>query len=147
MCGKFTRLLREEARRGKQKMLFKMILDGASDDERHIAQGFLRHIIAGFAIGLIFGGTMFGALFLTLGKLDMNIPILFILAMLLQFGPIGGLIGAGVHVTRIADRGDKETDDDEPRGGTKAPVVSTTDATPASKRKKAPKASPVPSLA
>ena len=116
-------------------MLFKMILDGASDDERHIAQGFLRHIIAGCA------------LFLTLGKLDMNIPILFILAMLLQFGPIGGLIGAGVHVTRIADRGDKETDDDEPRGGTKAPVVSTTDATPASKRKKAPKASPVPSLA
>ena len=84
-------------------MLFKMILDGASDDERHIAQGFLRHIIAGFAIGLIFGGTMFGALFLTLGNLDMNIPILFILAMLLQFGPIGGLIGAGVHVTRIAD--------------------------------------------
>ena len=88
-------------------MLFKMILDGASDDERHIAQGFLRHIIAGFAIGLIFGGTMFGALFLTLGNLDMNIPILFILAMLLQFGPIGGLIGAGVHVPRIADRGEK----------------------------------------
>nr|WP_321361910.1 hypothetical protein [uncultured Hyphomonas sp.] len=128
-------------------MLFKMILDGASDDERHIAQGFLRHIIAGFAIGLIFGGTMFGALFLTLGKLDMNIPILFILAVLLQFGPIGGLIGAGVHVTRIADRGEKADDDDEPRGGTKAPVVSSADTAPAGKRKKAPKASPVPSLA
>lgn len=129
-------------------MLFKMILDGASDDERHIAQGFLRHIVAGFAIGLIFGGTMFGALFLTLGNLDMNIPILFILAMLLQFGPIGGLIGAGVHVTRIADRGEKTADDENgPRGGTKAPAVSTTDASPSSNRKKAPKASPVPSLA
>jgi len=128
-------------------MLFKMILDGASDDERHIAQGFLRHIIAGFAIGLIFGGAMFGALFLTLGKLDMNIPILFILAMLLQFGPIGGLIGAGVHVTRIADRGEKPADDDEgPQGGTKAPAVTGTDPAHAGRRK-TPKASPVPSLA
>ena len=128
-------------------MLFKMILDGASDDERHIAHGFLRHIIAGFAIGLIFGGAMFGALFLTLGNLDMNIPILFILAMLLQFGPIGGLIGAGVHVTRIADRGEKPVDEDEgPRGGTKAPVVTAADAAPSSRRKP-PKASPVPSLA
>lgn len=128
-------------------MLFKMILDGASDDERHIAQGFLRHIIAGFAIGLIFGGTMFGALFLTLGNLDMNIPILFILAMLLQFGPIGGLIGAGVHVTRIADRGEKPDDEDEgPRGGTKAPAVTAMDQA-ASSRRKTPKASPVPSLA
>lgn len=127
-------------------MLFKMILDGASDDERHIAQGFLRHIIAGFAIGLIFGGAMFGALFLTLGNLDMNIPILFILAMLLQFGPIGGLIGAGVHVTRIADRGEKPGNDEGPRGGTKAPAVARVE-TKAPRRKKAPKASPAPSLA
>jgi hypothetical protein len=147
MCGKFTQLLREEARRENKKMLFKMILDGASDDERHIAQGFLRHIIAGFAIGLIFGGSMFGALFLTMGNLDMNIPILFILAMLLQFGPIGGLIGAGVHVTRIADRGEKVADDEDgPHGGTKAPATSI-EAAPAAQRKKAPKASPVPSLA
>jgi len=124
-------------------MLFKMILDNASDDERHIAQGFLRHIVAGFTIGLIFGGAMFGALFLTLGNLDMNIPILFILAMLLQFGPIGGLIGAGVHVTRIADRGEKACDDDdEPRGGTRAPVAKV-----AAPRQKASTASPVPSPA
>ncbi len=86
---------------------------------------------------------MFGALFLTLGNLDMNIPILFILAMLLQFGPIGGLIGAGVHVTRIADRGEKASeDDDEPRGGTRAPVTKV-----AAPRQKASTASPVPSPA
>lgn len=128
-------------------MLFKMILDNATEDERHIARGFLRHIVAGFTIGLIFGGGMFGALFLTLGKLDMNIPILFILAMLLQFGPIGGLIGAGIHVTRITDRGEKASeDDDELQGGTKAPVtLNTIEAAPA--RRNTPKASPVPSPA
>ena len=127
-------------------MLFKMIIDGASEDERHIARGFLRHIVAGFTIGLIFGGAMFGALFLTLGNLDMNIPILFILAMLLQFGPIGGLIGAGVHVTRIADRGEKPGEDEEgPRGGTRAPVTQAAEA--AEPRQRPPKASPVPSLA
>ena len=127
-------------------MLFKMILDSAGEDERHIARGFLRHIVAGFTIGLIFGGAMFGALFLTLGNLDMNIPILFILAMLLQFGPIGGLIGAGIHVTRITDRGEKpDEDEDEPRGGTRAPVTKVAET--AEPRQRPPKASPVPSLA
>ena len=128
-------------------MLFKMILDGASDDERHIARGFLRHIIAGFAIGLICGGAMFGALLLTLGNLDLNMPILFVLAILLQFGPIGGLIGAGIHVTRITDRGDASGDEgDEPRGGVKEPVASIAEAASATRRRP-PKASPVPSPA
>ena len=127
-------------------MLFKMILDGAGEEERPIARGFLRHIVAGFTIGLICGGAMFGALFLMLGNLDLNVPFLFIAAMLLQFGPIGGLIGAGIHVTRITDRGEKaDQDDDEPRGGTTAPVAVGEATAPA--RRRSAKASPVPSPA
>lgn len=128
-------------------MLFKMILDGASEEERPIARGFLRHIVAGFAIGLLCGGLLFGLMFLMLGKLDLHVPPLFIAAIVVQFGPIGGLIGAGIHVTRITDRGkDEDEDDDEPRGGTKEPVVKSEDAVPAARRRR-PKASPVPSLA
>ncbi|MEZ5954574.1 MAG: hypothetical protein R3C13_09755 [Hyphomonas sp.] len=107
-------------------MLFKMILDGASDDERHIARGFLKHIVAGFGAGLLFAGVMIALLFLMMGQLDLNVPVIFIAAMLLQFGPIGGLIGAGVYVTRIADRPktrDEDDDDDKPGGGTRAPVT------------------------
>ena len=128
-------------------MLFKMILDGASEDERPIARSFLRHIVAGFTVGLICGGALFGAMFLTLGNLDLDMPVLFIAAVLLQFGPIGGLIGAGVHVTRITDRGtDASDDDDEPRGGTKAPVTTRVAGT-SETRRRPPKASPVPSPA
>lgn len=125
-------------------MLFKMILDGASEEERPIARGFLRHIIAGFAIGLACGGLLFGLMFLMLGKLDLHVPLLFVAAVVVQFGPIGGLIGAGIHVTRITDRGkDDDKDDDEPRGGTKAPVTPVK--TAATTRMGKPKSSPVPS--
>ena len=105
-------------------MLFKMILDGASDDERHIARGFLKHIVAGFSAGLAFGALMCGVLFIAMHKLDLHVPMIFIAAMMVQFGPIGGLIGAGIHVTRIADRSKPDDeDDDEPKGGTRAPVT------------------------
>ena len=127
-------------------MLFKMILDGASDEERPIARGFLKHIVAGFAIGLACGGVLFGLMFLMLGKLDLHVPVLFIAAVVVQFGPIGGLIGAGIHVTRITDRGkDEDEDDDESGGGTKAPAV--TKAAAPRIRQRAPKSSPVPSPA
>ena len=65
-------------------MLFKMILDGASEEERPIARGFLRHIIAGFTVGLICGGALFGAMFLTLGNLDLDMPVLFIAAVKIE---------------------------------------------------------------
>jgi hypothetical protein len=127
-------------------MLFKMILDSASEEERPIARGFLRHIIAGFAIGLVCGGLLFGLMFLMLGKLDLHVPLLFVAAVVVQFGPIGGLIGAGIHVTRITDRGkDDSEDDDEPRGGTKAPVTSVQ--APGETRRRKPRSSPVPSPA
>ncbi|MEZ5998368.1 MAG: hypothetical protein R3B98_06710 [Hyphomonas sp.] len=127
-------------------MLFKMILDGASEDERHIARGFLKHIVAGFAAGLLLAGIMIALMFLIMGKLDLHVPMIFIAAMLLQFGPIGGLIGAGIHVTRIADRskpGAEDDDDDKPGGGTRAPVTHGT-FKPVRLR---PKAFPVPSRA
>jgi len=126
-------------------MLFKMILDSASEEERPIARGFLRHIIAGFAIGLACGGLLFGLMFLMLGKLDLHVPLLFVAAVVVQFGPIGGLIGAGIHVTRITDRGKDGEDDDEPRGGTKAPVTPVKMSAAAEIRKT--KSSPLPSPA
>ncbi|OZB16490.1 MAG: hypothetical protein B7X53_08790 [Hyphomonas sp. 34-62-18] len=113
-------------------MLFKMILDGAKAEERSIARGFLKHIVAGFASGLGLGTLLVAGIFLMFGHLELNVPFVFVAAMLLQFGPIGGLIGAGVYLSRISDRSrddgsasGKNDDDDEdrPGGGTKAPVT------------------------
>lgn len=109
-------------------MLFKMILDGAKEEERPIARGFLKHVVAGFAGGLAFGGVVLAGLLLAFSKMDLHVPAIFLAAAMLQFGPIGGLIGVGIHLSRITDRSapdaaDKDEDDDAPRGGTKAPVT------------------------
>jgi type IV secretory pathway VirB2 component (pilin) len=114
-------------------MLFKMILEGAKAEERSIARGFLKHIVAGFASGLVLGSVLVAGIFLMFGHLELNVPFVFVAAMLLQFGPIGGLIGAGVYLTRITDRSDgaktgssqddDDDDEDRPGGGTKAPVT------------------------
>mgnify|MGYP005753239875 CR=1 FL=1 len=133
-------------------MLFKMILDGAKAEERSIARGFLKHIVAGFASGLGLGTLLVAGIFLMFGHLELNVPFVFVAAMLLQFGPIGGLIGAGVYLSRITDRSrddgsasGKNDDDDEgrPGGGTKAPV------TPARAKPTlpAPRSSPLPAPA
>ena len=108
-------------------MLFKMILEGARDDERQIARGFLKHIVAGFACGLALGSVLVAGIFLMFSHLDLNVPFVFVAAMLLQFGPIGGLVGAGIHLSRITDRsraGDTDDDeDDRPGGGLKMPAT------------------------
>lgn len=111
-----------------QYMLFKMILDGAKDEERPIARGFLKHVVAGFAGGLAFGGIVLAGLLLTFSKMDLHVPVIFLAAAMLQFGPIGGLVGVGIHLSRITDRSapdspDSDEDDDGPRGGTKAPAT------------------------
>lgn len=109
-------------------MLFRMILDGAKAEERPIARGFLRHIVAGFAGGLALGGVLVAAIFLIFSHLKLDTPLIFIAAMLLQFGPIGGLVGAGIYLSRITERSrpddeaQEEDDDDRPGGGTRAPV-------------------------
>lgn len=125
-------------------MLFKMILDAARDDERAIARGFLRHIVVGIGAGFALGSVVLVALFLIFAKLDLHVPVIFMAAAIVQFGPIGGLIGAGIHLSRITDRSAPEDkgDDDEPGGGTKAAV------TPAPRAPRRPlKASPAPSPA
>ena len=85
-------------------MLFKMILDAARDDERAIARGFLRHIVVGIGAGFALGSVVLVALFLIFAKLDLHVPVIFMAAAIVQFGPIGGLIGAGIHLSRITDR-------------------------------------------
>ena len=132
-------------------MLFKMILDGAKAEERSIARGFLKHIVAGFASGLGLGTLLVAGIFLMFGHLELNVPFVFVAAMLLQFGPIGGLIGAGVYLTRITDRSDgaktgssqDDDDEDRPGGGTKAPVT----AARSTPLPRAPRSSPLPAPA
>tara|TARA_R110000744_G_scaffold170192_1_gene288299 strand:+ start:52 stop:426 length:375 start_codon:yes stop_codon:yes gene_type:complete len=105
-------------------MLFKMILDSSGDEERPIVRGFLRHLIAGFAGGLLIGAVGLFLVVTAFGNLNLDIPILFIAAMMLQFGPIGGLVGVGIYLSRITDRSrdDDEDNDDGPGGGRKVRV-------------------------
>jgi hypothetical protein len=124
-------------------MLFKMILEGAKDEERAIARGFLKHIVAGIAAGLAFGGLVLVCLFIIFAKLELQVPPIFLVAALLQFGPIGGLIGAAIHLSRISERASPTSDDEEddgPGGGTKSPVVFAPDPS-----KRAPQFSAAPS--
>lgn len=106
-------------------MLFKMILDGAKADERPIARGFLKHLVVGIGAGLALGGVVLIGLFAVFAKLELDVPLIFLAAAMLQFAPIGGLIGVGIHLSRITDRSaaEEDTDDEGPGGGTRAPVT------------------------
>ncbi|WP_340692672.1 hypothetical protein [Hyphomonas sp.] len=105
-------------------MLFKMILDSSGDEERPIVRGFLKHLIAGFAGGLLIGAVGLFLVLVTLGNLKLDIPVVFIAAMMLQFGPIGGFVGVGIYLSRITDRtrDDDDESDEGPGGGTKVRV-------------------------
>ncbi|KDA02656.1 hypothetical protein [Hyphomonas oceanitis] len=109
-------------------MLFKMILDGSGEDERPIVRGFLKHLIAGFAVGLLVGAVGLFMVIAAFGNLKLDMPILFIAAMMLQFGPIGGLVGVGIYLSRITERSRGEDEDDGPGGGTKVRVEATASA-------------------
>ncbi len=98
-------------------MLFKMILDGSGDTERPIVRGFLKHLIAGFAGGLLLGAVGLFLVLVALGNLKLDIPVVFIAAMMLQFGPIGGLVGVGIYLSRITERSRDDDDEDEGSGG------------------------------
>ena len=106
-------------------MLFKMILDGAKDDERPIARGFLKHLVAGIGAGLMLGGVVLIGLFAVFAKLELHVPAIFLVAAMAQFAPLGGLVGVGIYLSRITDRSapEDDSDDDKPGGGTKAPVT------------------------
>ena len=112
-------------------MLFKMLLDASSDEERPIVRGLLKHILVGFGLGLLCGAVMLGVVIMSFENMDLGMPVIWIGAMMLQTAPIGGLIGAGVYLSRITERDDD--DDDENGGGSKAPdteQVTATLATP-----------------
>lgn len=85
-------------------MLFKMILDAAGEEERPLVRGFLRHLLAGFAGGLAFGALGLVVILALLGRFEISIPWVFFLAMMLQMGTIGGLVGVGVYMSRKTDR-------------------------------------------
>ena len=105
-------------------MLFKMILDSSGDEERPIVRGFLKHLIAGFAGGLMVGAVGLFLVLVALGNIKLDIPVIFLAAMMLQFGPIGGLVGVGIYLSRITDRprDDDDENDEGPGGGTKVRV-------------------------
>jgi hypothetical protein len=101
-------------------MLFKMILDNSGEEEKPIVRGFLKHLIIGFGVGLLVGAVGLFFVLLTLSNMKLDMPIIFIAAMMLQFGPIGGLVGIGIYLSRIADRSrDDDDDNDEGPGGGK----------------------------
>ena len=115
-------------------MLFKMILDGSGEDERPIVRGFLKHLIAGFSVGLLVGAVGLFVVIAAFGNLKLDMPILFIAAMMLQFGPIGGLVGVGIYLSRITERSRADDEDDGPGGGTKVRVEAAASAHPAPPR-------------
>jgi hypothetical protein len=105
-------------------MLFRMILDGSGEAERPIVRGLLKHLIIGFGCGLLVGAVGLFLVLQALGNMRLDMPIIFVAAMMLQFGPVGGLVGVGVYLSRITDRsrGDEDDNDEGPRGGRKVDV-------------------------
>lgn len=101
-------------------MLFKMMLEASGTEEKPIVRGFLRHLVLGFAIGVGTGAILLAFLLLTLHDMDIGMPAIWAFAMMLQCGPVGGLIGVGIYISRITDR-DEDGDDDRGPGGN-APV-------------------------
>ncbi|MEH6411917.1 MAG: hypothetical protein V7741_15425 [Hyphomonas sp.] len=105
-------------------MLFKMILDGSGEEERPIVRGLLKHLIIGFGCGLLVGAVGLFLVLQALGNMRLDMPIIFVAAMMLQFGPVGGLVGVGIYLSRITDRsrGDEDDNDEGPGGGRKVHV-------------------------
>ncbi|WP_291076752.1 hypothetical protein [Hyphomonas sp.] len=94
-------------------MVFKMIMDASSEEEKPVVRGFLKHLVLGFAGGVAVGSIMLAILLLSLQGMDLDMPLLWIFAMMLQCGPVGGLIGIGVYLSRVTERDSDKDDDDE----------------------------------
>ena len=101
-------------------MLFKMMLDASGKEEKPIVRGLLKHLILGFAAGVAVGALLLVILLLSLHNMDLHMPLIWAFAMMLQCGPVGGLIGVGVYVSRITDRGKDDDDDRGPGGNARA---------------------------
>ena len=79
-------------------------------EDRRISRGFWRYVLVGYAIGLFIGAIIFVILLMTMSKMELGIPWIFVIAALAQIGTGGGLVGAGIYVSKMIDR----DDDDEP---------------------------------
>ena len=102
-------------------MIFKMMMDASSEDEKPVVRGFLKHLILGFAGGVAVGSVLLGGMLLSLQNMDLDMPLLWIFAMMLQCGPVGGLIGVGVYLSKVTTRDSDKDDDDEAGPGGNAP--------------------------
>lgn len=102
-------------------MIFKMMMEASSEDEKPVVRGFLKHLILGFAGGVAVGSVLLGGMLLSLQNMDLDMPLLWIFAMMLQCGPVGGLIGVGVYLSKVTTRDSDKDDDDEPGPGGNAP--------------------------
>ncbi len=107
-------------------MLFKMLLETKCPEERAMVRGFIRHGVAGFAVGFCVGAVMYVMILMAMAGSSIEIPILFAIAMLVQAGALGAFVGLGIYMSRVTDRDsddDDDSDDDGDSGGTRAPVT------------------------
>lgn len=92
-------------------------------EDKKISRGFWRYVIIGYAIGMAIGAAIFVFLLFTMNRMELRIPVIFMIAALAQIGTGGGLVGAGIYVSKMIDRDDDDEDnDDTPGGGNKAPA-------------------------
>lgn len=102
-------------------MIIKMMLDAAVPEEKPLVRSFVKHLLGGFGTGVAVGAFGLALVLFLIGHKEMGIPPLFYLAMMLQMGAMGGLVGAGVFMSRITDRSgdneDKPLEDDQPLTG------------------------------
>lgn len=104
-------------------MLFSMMLKQKSPEQREIVRGFVRHLLVGFGAGFSFGAVLYGLILMMMSGTSIEIPMLFALAMLMQAGALGGLVGMGIYMSRVAEREpDADTDGENDGGGTPEPV-------------------------
>ena len=85
-------------------------------EDRIISRDFWRHVLIGYAAGLAIGAVIFVILLLTMNRMELKIPAIFIIAALAQIGTGGGLVGAGIYMSRVIDRDDDDDSSDPPRG-------------------------------
>lgn len=102
-------------------MIIKMMLDAAVPEEKPLVRSFVKHLIGGFGSGVAVGAFGLALVLFLIGHKEMGIPPLFYLAMMLQMGAMGGLVGAGIFMSRITDRSVQpqtgKVDDDTPMAG------------------------------
>jgi hypothetical protein len=101
--------------------------------ERRTLRRFLKHIVMGYIVGTAIGIIGYGVILLVIGPDKVSVPWLYTVLVLYQAGMMGGFVGAGVFMSRFKN----EDDDDDKRGGTKAPVTVSEPETPARRPKPA----------